>query len=122
MKRPGLLLLLWAVAIFVASSIPTSAFPEVDVVNADKLVHLLIFFVLAFLIDRFLRLQTASPFLRKHHLFFTLPLTILYGLSDEFHQSFVPGRNPSALDLAADAAGGLLYVLLVLLRRRTAKV
>lgn len=30
---------------------------------------------------------------------------LLYALSDEFHQGFVPGRTPSAGDLLADAAG-----------------
>jgi len=32
----------------------------------------------------------------------------VYGLSDEFHQSFVPGRFAGAADLAFDAAGALL--------------
>ena len=32
----------------------------------------------------------------------------LYGISDEIHQSFVPGRDPSIGDLFADCAGGLL--------------
>ena len=31
----------------------------------------------------------------------------LYGLSDEFHQSFIPGRMASVGDLAADAIGSL---------------
>ena len=30
---------------------------------------------------------------------------ILWGISDEFHQSFVPGRDASALDVLADAVG-----------------
>ena len=32
-------------------------------------------------------------------------LTFAYGLTDEIHQSFVPGRTPELRDLAADAVG-----------------
>ncbi|MDA8211200.1 MAG: VanZ family protein [Clostridia bacterium] len=32
----------------------------------------------------------------------------IYGISDEFHQSFVPGRTPDAVDLLADTAGAAL--------------
>jgi len=38
---------------------------------------------------------------------------ILWGISDEFHQSFVPGRNASAWDVLADAVGIAFAVLLV---------
>ncbi len=34
-----------------------------------------------------------------------LLFAVLYGLSDEYHQSFVPNRTPSFFDLATDAAG-----------------
>lgn len=32
-------------------------------------------------------------------------LTVLYGVSDEWHQSFVPGRTPDVLDIVIDALG-----------------
>lgn len=33
---------------------------------------------------------------------------LLYGLTDEYHQSLVPGREADVLDLLADTVGGLL--------------
>jgi VanZ family protein len=40
-------------------------------------------------------------------------LSVLYGLTDEVHQAFVPGRQPSAVDvLFFDAAGAALALLL----------
>jgi VanZ family protein len=38
---------------------------------------------------------------------------IVWGISDEYHQSFVPGRTASALDVCADAVGFALAALLV---------
>jgi VanZ family protein len=35
-------------------------------------------------------------------------LALLYGVSDEFHQSFVPGRVPDLLDLVSDGLGAAL--------------
>ncbi|MCC6874542.1 MAG: VanZ family protein [Sandaracinaceae bacterium] len=39
-----------------------------------------------------------------------LLLTILWGLVDEIHQAFVPGRGADVLDLAADSIGALFGV------------
>ena len=36
---------------------------------------------------------------------FAMIIGTLYGVSDEFHQSFVPGRTASIWDLAADSIG-----------------
>lgn len=38
-------------------------------------------------------------------------LAILYGISDEIHQSFVPGRDTSMIDLGVDALGISLSLL-----------
>ena len=43
---------------------------------------------------------------------------ILWGASDEFHQSFVPGRDATVWDLVADSLGFVLAVLLLLAIRR----
>jgi VanZ family protein len=41
-----------------------------------------------------------------------LLMAVLYALSDEFHQSFVPGRNPSWVDaLLIDGSGAALALL-----------
>jgi VanZ family protein len=42
-----------------------------------------------------------------------LVMGIAYGVLDEWHQSFVPGRDPSWGDAAADGAGLLLAFALV---------
>lgn len=42
-------------------------------------------------------------------------LAVLYGVVDELHQAFVPGRVASEADLALDAAGALIGVALALL-------
>lgn len=38
---------------------------------------------------------------------------VLWGISDEYHQSFVPGRHASVLDVLADAVGFGAAVLVV---------
>ena len=41
----------------------------------------------------------------------------LYAASDEFHQSFVPGRGPSIIDVGIDSLGvftGILGVLIII--------
>jgi VanZ family protein len=45
--------------------------------------------------------------------FYAALTVVLWGVSDEFHQSFVPGRNASALDVVADTCGFVLAVVLL---------
>jgi VanZ family protein len=48
-------------------------------------------------------------------------LAILYAISDEFHQSFVPGRNASVIDLGIDAIGISLSLLGAYIYRRSGR-
>lgn len=40
-------------------------------------------------------------------------VAMLYGVSDEWHQSFVPGRHPDPFDLLVDAAGAATGLAIV---------
>ncbi len=42
-----------------------------------------------------------------------LLLAVLYGASDEFHQSFVPGRTMTVNDLLVDLIGACLVLLVI---------
>ena len=92
---------LWAGVIFLLSS--TSHPPGSDLLflipAGDKLGHLLLYGVLGAALARVRRLQPFIPSLAL------VVLGALYGASDEFHQSFVPGREVSILDWAADLCG-----------------
>jgi VanZ family protein len=44
-------------------------------------------------------------------LFLTMVFSLLYGISDEFHQSFIPGRSASVLDVLADCGGAAIASL-----------
>jgi hypothetical protein len=40
-------------------------------------------------------------------------LATLYGVTDEFHQSFVPGRSPDRFDVLADCLGAAVTVVVI---------
>lgn len=45
-------------------------------------------------------------------------MSSLYGITDEFHQSFVPGRSPSVADWGVDTIGACVGVGLVMAAAR----
>ena len=55
------------------------------------------------------------------HMAAAVAITLLYAASDEFHQSFVEGRHGTPWDVAIDAAGVALAVVLVRRRARTSR-
>jgi VanZ family protein len=45
---------------------------------------------------------------RKNYILLVLLLVFLYAASDELHQSFVPGRNASLVDVGIDLVGAVI--------------
>jgi VanZ family protein len=89
--------------IFYFSSLPGSDIPSLFPLQ-DVFFHGIIYATLGWLLRRALQ-HTVN--LGKPHalILLTVLLGSLYGLSDEFHQSFVPGRSVSFIDWLVDAAG-----------------
>ena len=98
----------YCVAIFIQSSGPAPvALPGWDF--GDKLLHLAGYAVLGALCVRALgtlRLRRNLPLLAALSILFSL----LYGVSDEIHQYFVPSRQADVLDVLFDGLGGALGV------------
>lgn len=68
--------------------------------HLDKAAHFVLYAILGSALA-WVRLQREPP--PPHGLL--IVLGILYGLSDEIHQMYVPGRSPDVADLVADALG-----------------
>jgi VanZ family protein len=96
--------LVWMGAIFFLSSqsdLPRAPEPWFDVL-LKKTAHAVAFGLLAWLYRRALSGHASATAAVR---LASAGLAILYGASDEFHQTFVPGRNGQLFDVGVDAAG-----------------
>lgn len=102
---------LYAGLIFILSSF--SPPPKVSLfLHGDKLLHLIEYAILGYLLARAARHST-HPKLYMHFRVFAVCVAFFYGITDEFHQYFVPGRMVDALDLATNAAGAFCGQLFI---------
>lgn len=87
------------------------------ILPSDKLIHFLEYMLLALLLLR--ALSKAFPGRTPVALGITaFIIAVIYAASDEFHQSFVPGRNADALDWLSDSCGAALGSLTILSRAK----
>jgi VanZ family protein len=111
--------ILYAALIFILSANPSIA-PPPGFVFEDKIYHFIEYGIFSFLL--FLAFyHSRKEFLKKNFFLLSCIIGITYGLSDEIHQSFVPGRSCEFLDFVADCLGILLVqigIWLYLKRRR----
>jgi VanZ family protein len=100
----------WAIVIFIGSSIPGHSLPKTGI--WDKLEHATEYAIFAALL--------AWGFgIRRW--WWAIIAGALYGVSDEFHQTFTPGRSGNDLgDMSADAVGAIVGATLFYVVRRRA--
>jgi VanZ family protein len=96
--------ILYMALIFFMSSHPT---PEpvraVPIYFDIKVVHIIEYGILSALIFYSLNKTTKIPLIWQ--LIYAVALTYIYGLTDEFHQVFVPGRSAKLTDTIANFIG-----------------
>ena len=75
--------------------------------NFDKVLHVFEYMPFGYLFARAL-MKTKAGIRKKTVVIAASLASLLYGLSDEFHQSFIIGRDSSVLDVLADSLGGCI--------------
>lgn len=83
-----------------------------------KAAHAFAYFVLGVLIFRLLQLSTLS---RLSAALGSLAFVLVYAISDELHQVFVPGRSGEVRDVLIDVTAGAVGILLMALMHRFAR-
>jgi len=98
------------IALFMLSTLPGND-PFLNSIHlGDKIEHFIAYFVLGITFCIWIPSKKwfAKPIIYG---IFVVILCTLFGISDEYHQTFVPGRSADLCDLAADFAGGVVAVL-----------
>ncbi len=98
--------------IFALSSVPDlrSGLPPLWDAVLRKLAHAGEYAILAWLFFRALRSQGVDS---EFAAILGLVFSVVYAISDEVHQTFVPGRNGALLDVVIDALGASIAALVV---------
>lgn len=95
--------IIWAGIIFLFSSIPNLKTGLKYDFILRKIAHVVEYFVLTLLLYRAFK---GSFTIGTRNLFiYSATLSLLYAVSDEFHQSFVPGRSAAVRDVLIDGIG-----------------
>jgi len=111
-----------AILIFLFSHIPHPEFPNIGIEWEDKIMHFFVYFIFGITVIVFILSNS-----KKNNLRFVAIISILigsfYGLSDEIHQYFIPGRDAEFLDWIADLFGILISLIFIKsLKRKVDKV
>jgi hypothetical protein len=99
---------LWAIVIFSFSSNPTVKTSEIHWQDflIKKTAHVIEYFFFSLLLFRALRQSNIKG---KKAVLLAIVVAFLYGMTDEFHQSFTPGREPKIRDILIDTGGAALF-------------
>jgi VanZ family protein len=108
---PGIL---WAIIIMILLALPPNDLPKSSFLNIphlDKIVHFILFFVLALLLAGGFSKQVQFSFFNTSPLLIAMLIAIAYGgLTELLQGSLFVGRTSEFLDFAADCVGALIGI------------
>ena len=107
--------LVWAGFIFFLSSIPNLKTDLEQDFILRKIAHILEYAILTFLL---IRAFTKEKLTNKKIAIYSIVFAIFYAFTDEYHQTFIQGRQGSLKDAGIDSIGILIMAWLWYIRNR----
>ena len=104
--------IVWMGVIFTFSSIPDLKSGLKEDFILRKIAHITEFAILTFLLFRAISVQGGKAII------YSLIIALFYAFSDEFHQSFVQGRECSFRDVGIDSVSILITISLCYIKSR----
>jgi VanZ family protein len=118
-RRARIAAALWGGFLFLVTSWPNPPAVEAGGFPLDKLTHLLLYAVEAVLLHRAIRWKGRSR-VAMSRVVAVVGTMAVWGMLDETHQEWIPGRRMDTGDLVADIAGAAVGAVLgeAIARRR----
>ncbi len=104
-------LTLYWLLLLTATSLPAAELPSIGTV--DKINHFIAYFGLSILLNLTLLFQTKWEYFYSKAFIIAFIIVITYGMLDELHQIFIPGRFAEFYDWLADVFGAIMGISLV---------
>lgn len=105
-------LLIYWIILFILTSLPSNKLPEIGL--SDKIEHFGAYLVLSFLLNMAFRFQKKIKLFSERPNLYSFLFVFIYGIFDEIHQAFIPGRYCDLFDLIADTIGAILGLIIIL--------
>jgi VanZ family protein len=100
----------YASLIFYFSSLPKIPEPIIEIIPQTLILHIIEYAILSILLFRAFT-KSNNTNMRNNAVLLAIMIATLYGITDEIHQYFVPGRISSYLDIIANCIGSTVILI-----------
>ena len=96
----------------VENLLPTLNSQSINTINflIRKSAHFTEYFILTYLLYSVLKEYSKN---KRIIMIMSIVICLIYAITDEIHQLYIPGRSPELKDVIIDTTGGIFYILLI---------